>query len=232
MRVLLIEDDELLADGMANGLRSLGFAVDAYACGADGHAALRSAEYDAVLLDLGLPGGDGMQWLARWRAEGIDAPVLILTARDALASRIDGLDAGADDYLLKPIALGELAARLRAMGRRTRGRPEPVWRHGALSFHPGSRAVTWNGQPVELTAREVALLQVLLANPSRVLSKAQILEKLYGWGEEVESNALEVYVHHLRRKLAPGIVRTVRGVGYALGPAGSTLPAADGASPS
>lgn len=228
MRVLLIEDDGLLADGMASGLRSLGFAVDACACGADAHAALRSAQYDAVLLDLGLPGGDGMQWLARWRAEGIDAPVLILTARDALASRIGGLDAGADDYLLKPIALGELAARLRAMGRRARGRPEPVWQHGALSFHPGTRSVTWNGQPVELTAREVALLEVLLASPSRVLSKAQILEKLYGWGDEIESNALEVYVHHLRRKLAPGIVRTVRGVGYALGPAEAALPA-DGA---
>jgi two-component system response regulator QseB len=225
MRVLLIEDDELLADGMASGLRALGFAVDAYACGADAHAALASAEYDAVLLDLGLPGGDGMQWLARWRAEGIDAPVLILTARDALDSRIGGLDAGADDYLLKPIALGELAARLRAIGRRSRGRPEPLWRHGALTFSPGSRAVAWNGQPVDLTAREVALLEVLLANPNRVLSKAQIQEKLYGWGDELESNALEVYVHHLRRKLAPGIVRTVRGVGYALGPADAAAPA-------
>jgi two-component system, OmpR family, response regulator QseB len=223
MRVLVIEDDELLGDGMTSGLRALGFAVDWYRSGADAHAALLSASYDAIVLDLGLPGGDGMHWLARWRREGIDAPVLILTARDALESRIGGLDAGADDYLLKPIALAELAARLRAVGRRARGRPEPVWRHGELEFNPAARSVSLAGRPVDLTSREVALLEVLLANPNRVLSKAQILEKLYGWGEELESNALEVYVHHLRRKLAPGIVRTVRGVGYALGsPDGAT----------
>jgi two-component system response regulator QseB len=219
MRLLLVEDDHMIGESLRTALRRQGFAADWVRDGGTAQGVLATERFDAVLLDLGLPGGDGMTWLARWRAERVDTPVLILTARDAVESRIGGLDAGADDYLLKPIALAELAARLRAVGRRARGRLEPVWRHGALEFHPGARSVRFNGQPVDLTSREVALLEVLLANPSRVLSKAQIVEKLYGWGEELESNALEVYVHHLRRKLAPGVVRTVRGVGYALGPA-------------
>jgi two-component system response regulator QseB len=171
------------------------------------------------VLDLGLPGADGMTWLARWRARADATPVIVLTARDAIDARIAGLDAGADDYLVKPIALAELAARLRALSRRTRGQGDPVWRHGLLAWHPAARRAEWDGVPVELTAREAALLEVLLAHPSRVLSKQQIVDKLYGWGEEVESNALEVFVHHLRRKLHPKLVRTVRGVGYALGAA-------------
>jgi two-component system response regulator QseB len=146
-------------------------------------------------------------------------PVLILTAREALESRVEGLDAGADDYLVKPIALEELAARLRAIGRRASGRPETVWRHGALEYSPAGRSARWHGEPVELTAREALLLELFLASPGRVLTRQQIQDKLYGWGEELESNALEVYVHHLRRKLSPRIVRTVRGLGYALGPA-------------
>jgi len=145
--------------------------------------------------------------------------VLILTARDALASRVEGLDAGADDYLVKPVALDELAARLRAVMRRAQGRAEPVWRYGELEYWPAAKRAAWRGHPVDLTTREASLLEVFLANPQRVLAKAQIIEKLYGWGEEIESNALEVYVHHLRRKIDPRIVRTVRGVGYALGPA-------------
>ena len=219
MRVLIVEDDALLGDGLANGLRTLGFAVDWSRNGDDAEAMLRSAAYDAIVLDLGLPGTDGMAWLARWRARRDVTPVLILTARDTLDQRVGGLDAGADDYLIKPIALHELAARLRAISRRARGRPEPVWQHGALEYNSATKAVHWRGEAVQLTSREAALLEVLLAHPGRILSKPQIIEKLYGWGEEIDSNALEVFVHHLRRKIAPTIVRTVRGMGYALGEA-------------
>ena len=219
MRVLIVEDDPLLGDGLASGLRSLGFAVDWLTDGGAADRALGEVSYDAVLLDLGLPGGDGMHWLARWRTRALATPVLILTARDALASRVEGLDAGADDYLVKPVALDELAARLRAVTRRAQGRAEPVWRYGELEYWPAAKRAAWRGHPVDLTTREASLLEVFLANPQRVLAKAQIIEKLYGWGEEIESNALEVYVHHLRRKIDPRIVRTVRGVGYALGTA-------------
>ncbi len=225
MRVLIVEDDALLGDGMTNGLRALGFAVDWSRNGDDAEAMLRSAAYDAIVLDLGLPGADGMTCLARWRARHELTPVLILTARDALASRVGGLDAGADDYLIKPIALNELAARLRAVSRRARGRPEPVWQHGSLEFNSATKAVRWRNAAVQLTSRESAVLELLLANPGRILSKAQIIEKLYGWGEEIDSNALEVFVHHLRRKIAPGIVRTVRGMGYALGEPDRATPA-------
>jgi len=217
MRVLIVEDDVLLGDGLANGLRALGFAVDWFRDAAGGASALAGAPYDAIILDLGLPGEDGMAWLKRLRAGGDTTPVLVLTAQDAVASRIGGLDAGADDYLVKPIALQELAARLRAITRRARGRPEPVWRHGELEYNAAAKTVTWRGEPVALTGREMALLELLLANPDRVLSKAQILEKMYSWGDELESNAIEVFVYNLRRKIAPEIVRTVRGVGYAIG---------------
>jgi two-component system response regulator QseB len=219
MRILVVEDDLLLGDGLASGLRSVGFVVDWFRTGDEAERALEGAPYDAIVLDLGLPGRDGLAWLARWRARGDVVPVLILTAREALESRVEGLDAGADDYLVKPIALEELAARLRAIGRRASGRPETVWRHGALEYSPAGRSARWHGEPVELTAREALLLELFLASPGRVLTRQQIQDKLYGWGEELESNALEVYVHHLRRKLSPRIVRTVRGLGYALGPA-------------
>jgi len=217
MRILIVEDDALLGDGLSSGLRALGFAVDWFRDGSAADAALAQAPYEAIVLDLSLPGGDGMQWLARWRRRGDTTPVLILTARDALDSRVAGLDSGADDYLVKPVAIAGLAARLRALTRRARGRPEPVWRHGALEYDPAAKRVTWRGEPVELTGRELALLEVLLANPRRVLSKQQLFEKLYAWDRSIESNAIEVYVHHLRRKIEPAIVRTVRGVGYALG---------------
>lgn len=217
MRILIVEDDALLGDGLAGGLRALGFAVDWFRDGGAADAALTTAPYEAIVLDLSLPGGDGMEWLARWRRRGDTTPVLILTARDALDSRVAGLDSGADDYLVKPLAIAELAARLRALTRRARGRPEPVWRHGALEYDPAAKRVSWRGEPVELTSRELALLEVLLANPRRVLSKQQLFEKLYAWDHSIESNAIEVYVHHVRRKIHPAIVRTVRGVGYALG---------------
>jgi two-component system response regulator QseB len=217
VRILIVEDDALLGEGLASGLRSLGFAVDWFRDGDAADAALTHAPYEAIVLDLSLPGGDGMQWLSRWRRRGDATPGLILTARDALDARVAGLDSGADDYLVKPLAIAELAARLRALTRRARGRPEPVWRHGALEYDPAAKRVKWRGEPVELTSRELALLEVLLANPRRVLSKQQLFEKLYAWDHSLESNAIEVYVHHLRRKIDPAIVRTVRGVGYALG---------------
>jgi len=219
VRILIVEDDALLGDGLASGLSSLGFVVDWFRSGEEADRAVAEAPYDAIVLDLGLPGKGGLELLARWQSRGETVPVLILTARDALESRVKGLDAGADDYLVKPIALEELAARLRAISRRARGRPETVWRHGMLEYRPAARAATWRGEAVELTAREAMLLEIFLASPGRVLSRRQIQDKLYGWGEEIESNALEVYVHHLRRKLSPRIVRTVRGVGYALGAA-------------
>jgi len=219
MRVLILEDDPLLGDGLASGLTSLGFAVDWFTETRSGSRAMESAPYDAIILDLGLPGEDGMAFLNRLRASGSTTPVLVLTARDAVASRITGLDSGADDYLVKPVALQELGARLRAITRRARGRPEPTWRHGELEYNPASKAVVWRGDQVVLTSRELALLELLLANPDRVMSKTQILEKMYGWGDELESNAIEVFVYNLRRKITPEIVRTVRGVGYALGAA-------------
>ena len=218
MRLLVIEDDPLLGDALAVGLRQLGHSVDWFVDGASADAALASAPYDAVTLDLGLPGADGMAWLARWRRAGRTEPILVLTARDAVEQRIAGLDAGADDYLVKPISIDELAARLRAIGRRTAGRAQALWRHGALAYDPATREVQWQGTKVELTPRECALLEVFLSQPQRVLSKALLQEKLYDWsGDEPESNALEVHIHHLRRKIQPGIVRTVRGVGYVLG---------------
>lgn len=220
MRLLILEDDPQLGDAMATGLRKLGHAVDWFADGTAADAALAGAPFDALVLDLGLPGDDGMHWLRRWRRGGLALPVLILTARDGVQQRIDGLDAGADDYLIKPISIDELAARLRALLRRSSGRAQAVWTHGALSYDPARKQVHWQGRPVELTGREIALLEALLMHPQRVLSKAQLQEKLYDWsGAEPESNALEVHVHHLRRKIDPGIVRTVRGVGYALGAA-------------
>ncbi|HTN50362.1 MAG TPA: response regulator [Burkholderiaceae bacterium] len=219
MRLLLVEDDPTLGDGLASGLRALGFTVDWMRTGADADGSLASVAYDAVILDLGLPDEDGLAWLRRWRDRGDTCPVLILTARDAVESRVGGLDTGADDYLVKPVALAELAARLRALMRRARGTAEPVWRHGALEFDPGTRAVRYRGQRIELTAREAGVLEVLLLNPGRVLSKSQIEEKLFGWDEDVDSNALEVWIHRLRRKIAQGVVRTVRGVGYVIGPA-------------
>jgi len=218
MRLLVVEDDLQLGDALAAGLRQFDHAVDWFSDGAQADAALAGAPYDALVLDLGLPGTDGMGWLRRWRQRGLQLPVLVLTARDSVEQRIAGLDAGADDYLIKPITIDELAARLRALLRRSSGQVQEVWTHGALRYDPAAKQVQWEGKPVELTGREMALLEMLLLHPQRVLSRALLQEKLYDWsGSEPESNALEVYVHHLRRKIHPRIVRTVRGVGYALG---------------
>jgi two-component system response regulator QseB len=218
MRVLIVEDDVLLGRALAAGLRQLGHAIDWFGNGADADSALLAAPYDAMVLDLGLPGGDGLVWLRRWRDRGVKLPVLVLTARDGIDQRIAGLDSGADDYLLKPITIDELAARLRALLRRASGRAQSTWRHGDLEYEPASKLVRWKGQGVSLTARELALLEALMLDPQRVMSKALLREKLYDWDDaEPEGNALEVHIHHLRRKIDAGIVRTVRGVGYSLG---------------
>jgi len=221
MRILIVEDDPMLGDGLLHGLQLMGYAVDWFSTGAEADHALGVVRYDAVVLDLGLPGEDGMTWLARWRERGCQIPVVVLTARDAIESRIGGLDAGADDYLVKPIALDELAARLRAMTRRAAGISAPVWKHGALEFHPAARQAYWRGKPVELTSREVMLLELLLAHPNRLLTRDFLRDKLYDWqtGTGTESNTLEVHIHHLRRKIHPKVVRTFRGAGYALGAA-------------
>lgn len=217
MRILIVEDDPLLGDGLQRGLKLMGHIVDWFDNAPAADHAAQVMQYDAVVLDLGLHEHDGEAMLARWRAQGLTTPVLVLTARDALPSRISVLDAGADDYLVKPIAIDELAARLRAVTRRAVGMPEPVWRHGALEFQPASRQARWQGRPVELTSREAVLLELLLTHPNRVLMRDFLRDKLYAWDKSAESNTLEVHIHHLRRKIHPGIVRTLRGAGYALG---------------
>lgn len=217
MRILLVEDDELIGDGLMVGLAQLGFTPDWLRSGREALHALDAAPYDAVVLDLGLPGCDGMEVLASWRRQGHREPVLVLTARDAIDDRVAGLNAGADDYLIKPFALAEVAARLRAMLRRSQGQPDSCLRHGGLCFDPAARSATLDDVPLELTARELAVLEVLMRNPGRVLPRELIEEKLYGWDHEPESNAIEVHIHHLRKKLGRGMIRTVRGIGYTLG---------------
>jgi DNA-binding response OmpR family regulator len=197
-------------------LSQAGFAVDWAKDGDDAEAALATTAYDATVLDIGLPKTDGLTLLKRLRSARDATPVLILTARDAIEDRIAGLDAGSDDYLVKPFDLGELLARLRALVRRSKGVVETVLSHGPLTMRQASREVTLDGNPVSLSEREYALLQELLLNVGRVLSKPDLEDKIYGWGEEVESNTIEVYVHHLRRKLDPDLIRTVRGVGYVM----------------
>ncbi len=216
MRILLLEDDPLIGDGLKAGLFRYGFAVDWFRDGIAGQKALASAPYDAVVLDLGLPGLDGMDVLARWRQDKQDVPVLILTARDALDQRVAGLNAGADDYLVKPFALSELVARLNALIRRRHGEATAVLQCGALTFDPASRTVTHHGMPVVLAARELALLELFMQNKGRVLPREMIIEKLYNWESEIESNAIDVHIHHLRRKLGNQVIRTVRGIGYVL----------------
>ncbi|MDE8753562.1 quorum sensing response regulator transcription factor QseB [Pectobacterium polaris] len=219
MRILLIEDDRLIGDGLKAGLNKLGFNIDWFTEGKAGVAALKAAPYDAVVLDLSLPGMDGMDILRQWRQAGHDEPVLILTARDALEQRVEGLQQGADDYLCKPFALTEVAARLQALIRRRHGQLQPTLTHGAVSLEPGSRSVTLNNEPLILKSRELALLELFLLNPNRILTRAQLEEKLYGWDDDVSSNAVEVHIHHLRKKLGSGFIRTVHGVGYILGEA-------------
>ena len=217
LRVLLIEDDELLGDGVRAGIAQAGFAVDWVQDGREAEAALGLAAYDVVVLDLGLPGIGGLDLLKRRRAVGDSTPVLILTARDTVTDRIAGLDRGADDYLVKPFDLGELLARLRALVRRGSGRGEPELHDGDLALDPAAHSVTLGGRAVQVSAREFSVLHELMAHPGEVLSRERLEEHLYGWGDEIASNAVEVHVHNLRRKLGADRIRTVRGVGYSMG---------------
>ena len=217
MRILLAEDDPMIGESLRKGLRGEGFTVDWVQDGRSAEQALETTDYALVLLDLGLPRKEGLAVLNGWRQRGLTVPVLILTARDAVSDRVKGLDSGADDYLVKPFDLAELLARMRALLRRQAGRARDLIETGALRLDPAARTVEYQGQPVALSAREFALLRALMERPGAALSREQLEDRLYGWGEEVESNAVEVHVHNLRRKLNPSVIRTVRGVGYRLG---------------
>ena len=214
MRLLLVEDDTMIGESVLDLLRAEHYAVDWVKDGEMADTALRSQTYDLVLLDLGLPRRDGLAVLRAMRARKERIPVLIATARDSVQQRIEGLDAGADDYVLKPYDLDELLARIRALVRRAAGRAEPVYEHKGVTINPASREVTVGDQPVLLSAREWAVLEPLIARPGLVLSRAQIEEKLYGWKDEISSNAVEVYIHGLRKKLGAEVIQNVRGVGY------------------
>ena len=216
MRILLAEDDSLLGDGLRAGLRQLGFQVDWVRDGEAAERELRAQPYEAAVLDLGLPRKDGLDVLAAIRRSGIKTPVLVLTARDAVPDRIRGLDLGADDYVVKPVDLHELAARLRALVRRAHGQPQECLIAQDIVLDPASRSVRKAGEPVTLSTREFDLLQAFMLGADRVLSREQLEQQLYSWGQEVESNAIEVHVHNLRRKLGPALIHTVRGVGYML----------------
>ncbi len=216
MRILLVEDDTMIGESVLDCLRAEHYAVDWVK---DGHAAelaLRTDPYDLVLLDLGLPRRDGLTLLRELRARKDRTPVLIATARDAVSDRIAGLDAGADDYIVKPYDVDELLARMRALIRRSAGRAEPVFEHDGITIDPQSHAATVDGTPVPLTAREWAVLEPLIARPGMIFSRAQLEEKLYSWKDSVSSNAVEVYIHGLRKKLGPNLIQNVRGVGYVI----------------
>jgi len=219
MRILLVEDDELLGAGVRDALARARHAVEWVQDGRMALAALGDAAFDLAILDLGLPGMDGIDILRTLRARRSATPVLVLTARDAPAQRVAGLDAGADDYLTKPFDVDELLARVRALQRRARGAAVNLIEHGPLQLDPASFSVTCDGRPVELQRREFMLLHKLLESAGQVLSRAQLEESLYGWEGGVESNSLDVHIHRLRRKLYPDIIRTVRGVGYVIDPA-------------
>lgn len=214
MRVLLVEDDAMIAQGLQTALRQAAFVVDWTSDGRSAAAALRADVFDLVLLDLGLPLRDGVEVLRELRQRGNSTPVIVLTARDDVQSRIAGLDAGADDYIVKPFDLDEVMARMRSVLRRAAGRGDPCIQHGDLRLDPVTRTVEQQGKPVNLSAHEYSVLEALLQRPGAVLSRAQLEDRLYGWDEPIGSNAVEVYVHGLRRKLGSDTIRTLRGVGY------------------
>jgi two-component system OmpR family response regulator/two-component system response regulator QseB len=221
MRVLLVEDDRMIGESLQRALRLVGYAVDWVQDGGAADATLASERFDVVLLDLGLPQRDGLEVLRGARARGDQTPIVVLTARDSPAHRVQGLDSGADDYVVKPFDLEELLARMRAVVRRHAGRAEPAIEVDGVILDPTTRQVTRAGAPVPLSAREYAVLEALMLRSGAILSRAQLEDRLYGWGEELESNAISVYVHQLRRKLGEGFIHTVRGVGYYVGtPAG------------
>lgn len=214
MRVLVVEDDPMIGRAVANGLGENGYAVDWVRDGAAAELALGAGTHDLALLDLGLPRKDGLHVLRGLRRAGSEVPVLVITARDAVADRVAGLDAGADDYLVKPFDLDELLARVRALLRRRAGRACPEISYGALTLDPVKRVVCVRGTVVDLSAREFAVLEALMNEPGAVVSRAKLEDAVYGWGTEVGSNTVEVHLHHLRRKLGPELIRNVRGVGY------------------
>lgn len=214
MRVLVVEDDPMIGRAVVNGMQGAGYAVDWVRDGVAAELALGQGTYDLALLDLGLPKKDGLEVLKSLRRARQDVPVLVITARDSVADRVAGLDVGADDYLVKPFDLDELLARARAVIRRRAGRASPRIAHGALVLDPVHRTVSFRGAPVELSAREFAVLEALLQEPGAVVSREKLEDAVYGWGAEVGSNSVEVHLHHLRRKLEPGLIRNVRGVGY------------------
>ncbi|MBS0592062.1 MAG: response regulator transcription factor [Proteobacteria bacterium] len=224
MRLLLAEDDRALGQALADGLRHIGHTVDWVEDGLHAKNALADTRYAAAILDWNLPRLSGVDVLAALRQRGDRTPVLVLTARDALEDRVQGLDSGADDYVVKPVHLDELAARVRALLRRSEGDPAPVQRIGALTLDPGTRSARLGDSPLDLSPREYAVLEALAARPGHALSRAQLEDALYGWGDEVASNAIEVHVHHLRRKLGDDWIRTLRGVGYALYPPAQGAP--------
>ncbi|GAA3898534.1 response regulator [Halomonas cibimaris] len=217
MHVLLVEDDALVASGIRAGLATFDFVVDGVATMAEARRAMDTVHSDVVIVDRGLPDGDGLTLVEEWRAAGRQTPVLILTARDAVRDRVDGLSSGADDYLVKPFDLDELVARLYALLRRAAGRASGILHHGPLSLDPAARQVAVNGEDVVLSRRELVLLEAFLYAPHSVLSAGQLKDSLYGLNDDVESNALNVHIHHLRRKLGNGVIETVRGLGYRLG---------------
>ncbi len=214
MRILLVEDDVALGEGIRTALKPEGYTVDWLQDGASALHALSCESFDLCLLDLGLPRMDGLEVLRQLRAAANPLPVLVVTARDATSERIAGLDAGADDYLIKPFDVAELKARMRALLRRSFNRPQPALDYRGIHLDPQSQAVSFQGQGVNLPRKEFLLLHELIAQPGRVLTRDKLQQVLYGWDEEVESNALEVHVHHLRKKFFPELIRTVRGVGY------------------
>lgn len=214
MRVLVVEDDEVLLDGLDTGLGLEGFTVDTVDNSEDARFALKSGSYDAVVLDIALPDGSGLDLLREWRLAKVDVPVLLLTARNAVRDRIDGLDSGADDYLGKPFDLDELAARLRSIGRRAKGQASATLRWGDVEVDVANRDVRKGADPISLSRREFAVLHMLLERPGRIVSRAQLEDRLYGWQEEVGSNAVEVHIHNLRSKLGREMIETVRGEGY------------------
>ncbi|MBK6592042.1 MAG: response regulator transcription factor [Burkholderiales bacterium] len=216
MRILLAEDDVLLGDGLRAGLRQLGFQVDWVRDGEAAERELRAQSYTAAVLDLGLPRKDGLQVLASIRKVGLTTPVLVLTARDTVPQRVLGLDTGADDYVVKPVDLHELAARLRALVRRSHGQSQECLKAQDVVLDPAARTVRQGDQPVAMSTREFDLLQAFMLSAGRVMSREQLEQQLYSWGQEVESNAIEVHIHNLRRKLGGSLIHTVRGVGYML----------------
>ena len=218
MRVLIVEDDPMIGRALATGLEESGYAADWVRDGAAAELALAQGEYDLALLDLGLPRKDGLEVLKTLRRARVQVPVLVISARESLADRIAGLDSGADDYLVKPFDLDEVLARMRAVFRRHAGRGTPEVSYGALTLDPANREVRFRGRPVSLSTREFALLEALMRNPGALVPREKLLDTVYGWGSEVESNAIEVHLHHLRRKLCAELILNVRGVGYRLVP--------------